>query len=48
MGGRPHNPSLKSFVIAASILREIEAQGAGPPKRIPIIVCLRSRRSIRS
>ena len=41
MGGKPHIPSLKSFVIAGSILREIDAQGGGPPKRIPIIVCLK-------
>ncbi len=41
MRGKPHIPSLKSFVIAASILREIEAQEGGPPKRIPIIVCLK-------
>ena len=41
MHGKPHIPSLKSFVIAAPILREIEAQKDGPPKRIPIIVCLK-------
>jgi serine protease AprX len=41
MSGKPHTPKLKSFVIAAPILREIEAQGDGPPKRIPIIVCLK-------
>ena len=40
MSGKPHRASLKSFVIAASIQREIEAQKDGPPKRIPIIVCL--------
>ena len=40
MHNKPHIPSLKSFVIAASIQREIEAQKDGPPKRIPIIVCL--------
>jgi serine protease AprX len=40
MWGRPHTPSMKSFVIAASVLREIGAQGDGLPKRIPIIVCL--------
>lgn len=41
MGDRPHIPNLKSFVIAASILRQIDAQGDGPPKRIPVIVCLK-------
>ena len=41
MGDRPHIPNLKSFVIAASILRQIDAQGDGPPKRIPIIICLK-------
>jgi serine protease AprX len=41
MGGKPHIPSLKTFVIAASILRAMEAQAGGPPKRIPIIVCLK-------
>lgn len=38
---KPHTPSLKSFVIAASVQREIEAQKDGPPKPIPIIVCLK-------
>ncbi len=41
MHGTPHIPSLKSFVVAASILREIEAQQGGAPERIPIIVCLK-------
>jgi len=41
MRGEPHIPSLKSFVIAASILREMGAQEGGAPKRIPIIVCLK-------
>ena len=41
MGGKPHIPSLKTIVIAASILRAMEAQAGGPPKRIPIIVCLK-------
>jgi subtilisin family serine protease len=41
MGDRPHIPNLKSFVIAASILRQIDSQGDGPPKRIPIIICLK-------
>src|SRR5208337_991524 len=41
MGMKPHRPSLKSFVIAGPIQREIEAQKGGPPQRIPIIVCLR-------
>ena len=37
----PHRPILKSFVIAGSILQAIDAQGSGPPQRIPIIVCLK-------
>jgi subtilisin family serine protease len=41
MGTGPHSASLKSFVIAASIQRQIEAQKDGPPKRIPVIVCLK-------
>jgi subtilisin family serine protease len=41
MCGQTHRPSLKSFVIAASIQREIDAQAGNPPKRIPIIVCLK-------
>ena len=41
MPDAPHSPSLKSFVIASSILRKIDAQGDGPPQRIPIIVCLK-------
>jgi serine protease AprX len=41
MADTPHSPSLKSFVIASSIVREMEAQGGGPPRRIPIIVCLK-------
>ena len=40
MWGRSHNPNMKSFVIAASVRREIDAQGSGNRKRIPIIVCL--------
>ena len=41
MRSKPHRPSLKSFVIAGPIQREIEAQRGGSPQRIPIIVCLR-------
>ena len=41
MGTGPHRPSLKSFVIAASIQTQIDAQKDGPPKRIPVIVCLK-------
>jgi hypothetical protein len=41
MRAKPHIPRLKSFVIAAPILREIEAQKGGTPQRIPIIVCLK-------
>ncbi len=41
MGAGPHNPSLKSFVIAASIQRLIDAQKGASPKRIPVIICLR-------
>ena len=41
MWGKPHRPSLKHFVIAASIQREIEAQQGGSPQRIPVIVCLK-------
>jgi len=37
----PHRPNLKSFVMAGSILQAIAAQGGGPSKRIPIIVCLK-------
>jgi serine protease AprX len=40
MGTGPRQPSLKSFVIAAAIQRQIDAQKAGPAQRIPIIVCL--------
>lgn len=39
MGTGPHSPSLKSFVIAASIQRLIDAQ-KDAPKRIPVIICL--------
>jgi subtilisin family serine protease len=39
MGTGPHSPSLKSFVIAASIQRMIDAQ-KDTPKRIPVIICL--------
>jgi serine protease AprX len=41
MRGKPHSPSLKSFVIAGAIQREIEAQQGSPPQRIPIIVCVK-------
>ena len=41
MGTGPHGPRLKSFVIAASIQRLIELQKGGPPKRIPVIICVR-------
>jgi serine protease AprX len=41
MRNRTHRPSLKHFVIAAPIQREIEAQQGGSPQRIPVIVCLR-------
>jgi serine protease AprX len=37
----PHSPSLKSFIIAPSVQRKIDAQAGGPPQRIPIIVCLK-------
>ena len=40
MSGKPHFPSLKSFVISAPVQREMDAQRDGPPQRIPIIVCL--------
>ena len=40
MGTGPHSPSLKSFVIAASIQRLIDAQKDAPPKLIPVIICL--------
>ena len=40
MATGPHSPSLKSFVIAASIQRLIDAQKDAPPKRIPVIICL--------
>src|ERR1017187_2360885 len=38
---KPHIPSMKSFVIACPIIREMDAQEGGPPKCIPIIVCLK-------
>ena len=41
MGNKPHRPSLKSFVIAGTIQREIKAQQGGSPQRIPVIVCLK-------
>ena len=41
MGTGPHSASMKSFVIAASIQRQIDAQKDGPPKRIPVIICLK-------
>jgi len=41
MRSKAHMPSMKSFVIAAPILREMEAQQGATPKPIPIIVCLR-------
>lgn len=37
----PHRPNLTSFVIAGAIQRDIDAQGDGPPQRIPIIICLK-------
>ena len=41
MWGKLHRPSLKHFVIAGPIQREIEAQQGGSPQRIPVIVCLK-------
>ena len=41
MADASHSPSLKSFVIASSIVREMEAQAGGAPRRISIIVCLK-------
>lgn len=40
MGTGLHSASMKSFVIAASIQRQIDAQKSGPPQRIPVIICL--------
>jgi serine protease AprX len=40
MGAGPHTPSLKSFVIAASIQRLIDAQKGATPTPIPVIICL--------
>ena len=37
---KPQQPNLKSFVIAAPVQAEIDAQKDGPPKRIPVILCL--------
>jgi len=41
MPDKAHTPSLRSFVIAASIQREMDAQKDGPPERIAVIVCLK-------
>jgi subtilisin family serine protease len=41
MGAWPYRPSLKSFVIAASVKRLMDAQKAPPATRIPIIICLK-------
>lgn len=40
MDNEPHRPSLKNFVIAAPVQRQIDAQQGGAPKRIPVIICL--------
>ncbi len=43
MGIKTHRPSLKSFVIAGPVQRDIDAQAqkGGAPQRIRIIVCLK-------
>jgi len=48
MADASHSPSLKSFVIASSIVREMEAQAGGPPRRIPLSCASRSRPNTRS